>query len=135
MEFNKMIIKNALKKEYLKVKPNNMFDVKMLLSKELPSSAHNAVYNKQTALLFPRYIEFDYLSAYKIYLMEKSILKEGFKKDKPVLLQVSEVTRRGKISIESVGGNHRIQAFKNLVDKGKIPSTKKIPAVIGTFLI
>lgn len=63
--------------------------------------------------------------------LEKAILKDGFSKDAPVLvgcLRPNEDT--GRIGLN--GGNHRVQAVRNLIKAGKLPEGFKIPA-IATF--
>jgi hypothetical protein len=66
---------------------------------------------------------------YAVYYLERSILKEGFKKNKPVLLRLFW-DDSGKWRLDLQGGNHRLQAMRNLMFRGKISKKTKIPVLI-----
>jgi hypothetical protein len=73
-------------------------------------------------------MENDALSIYIVYKVEASILKRGFRRSKPILLE-AHTDDPTKFFVR--GGNHRLQALRNLMDQGKIKKRFKIPCIIS----
>jgi hypothetical protein len=68
---------------------------------------------------------------YKIYKLEESILKNGLKRDKPLLLRFYEKPEyTPSPHIDLVGGNHRLQAIRNLVRRKKLRRDTPIPCIV-----
>jgi len=115
---NKEIVKNAIEKEPL-LRGIGVFKFVYSLVKVnhsvLPSSIWADVYEVYMAGSRWNTIV---LAVYKIYVIERSIMKIGIKSGHPIIVQDFK-NRRGEF-IEICGGNHRLQAIRNLIERGSI---------------
>jgi hypothetical protein len=65
---------------------------------------------------------------YKIYRLERSILHEGIHDGELIILKVLFADYGDMIAID--GGNHRVQAIRNLVHYKDIPASTTIPCMV-----
>ncbi|MFX0102419.1 MAG: hypothetical protein ACFFCS_22830 [Candidatus Hodarchaeota archaeon] len=72
-------------------------------------------------------MEFSVYHFNKIRELEFSIL-EGYDKNKPILIEASIIHSQFHYAVR--GGNHRLQACRNLIDKDLLPRDFRIPSII-----
>jgi len=78
-------------------------------------------------IYYPYCKEEDYIwHLNKVEKIEKNIIEKGFESDHPLLLYYM---KKPYPSIALTGGNHRLQAIRNLIARGKLPKSFKVPAV------
>ncbi len=78
-------------------------------------------------IYYPYCNERDYLwHIRKVEDIENSIIEKGFESEHPLLLYYM---KEPYPSIALTGGNHRLQAVRNLISKGKLPKSTKVPAI------
>nr|BDI55131.1 MAG: hypothetical protein [uncultured archaeon] len=78
-------------------------------------------------IYYPYCKERDYIwHLNKVEKIEKNIIEKGFESDHPLLLYYM---KEPYPSITLAGGNHRLQAIRNLISRGKLPKSFKVPAV------
>jgi len=64
----------------------------------------------------------------EIVQLEASIKSSGYNTRYPVLVEVHPLTS-GDLELLLKGGNHRVQAVRNLIMQGHLPSSFKIPTI------
>jgi hypothetical protein len=93
---------------------------------QLPSSNVEYVYKKAKQEMRQGYPLPHIVDIYAVKYLEDSILERGLLKSKPITLELSSIYH---CNFHVNGGHHRLQAFYNLIDQGKIPRRTKMPCL------